>query len=72
MNDNPEMLTYLKRVANNWYLYESSEQVICSNVLSRAEYGEFIANHQFEFAQSLPTEGRVVVVKNIKKLELAA
>jgi len=38
----------------------------------RAEYGEHIDNHQFEFAQSLATEGRVVVVEDITNLELAA
>ena len=38
----------------------------------RAEYGELIDNHQLEFAQSLATEGSVVVVEDITKLKLAA
>jgi UDP-N-acetylglucosamine transferase subunit ALG13 len=38
----------------------------------RAEYGEIIDNHQIEFARSLAAEGRVVILEDIKKLELSA
>jgi beta-1,4-N-acetylglucosaminyltransferase len=37
----------------------------------RAEYGEIIDNHQIEFAQSLATEGRVVVLEDVAGLERA-
>jgi len=38
----------------------------------RTEYGEIIDNHQIEFAQSLATEGRVIITQDVTRLEFAA